>query len=146
MRIVFYNGYGIAIMDPDAPTDDVDLIVSNADLGLAGEGELREDFCKGLGISWSDGAANVYRDNDSGLEFAYPASWIEGAADSPVRPCSKCLVFGPAQAAQSYGIRWFIGHYPEGCPSPFCVMGNGRQQLSEPRIFAVDGHDASQID
>ncbi len=144
-RIVFYNGYGIAIMDQDAPPDDVDLIISNAGLGLAEEGELREDLCEGLGISWTAGA-NVYRSDHIGLEFAYPSSWIEGAADSPVRPCSECLVFGPAQTAQPYGIRWFFRQYPEGCPSPACVMGNGRRQLTEPRTFDVDGREASQID
>ncbi|MCH7488200.1 MAG: PD40 domain-containing protein, partial [Chloroflexi bacterium] len=55
-RIAFYNGHGIAIKDPDAPTDDIDLIVSNAGLGLAEEGELREDLCEGLGILWAAGA------------------------------------------------------------------------------------------
>ncbi|MCH8026147.1 MAG: PD40 domain-containing protein [Chloroflexi bacterium] len=144
-RIAFYDGIGIVIKNPDITADETGLIVTNAELGLAEEGELREDLCEGLGISWAAGA-NVYRADHIGLEFAYPSSWIEGAADSPVRPCSECLVFGPAQAAQPYGIRWFFRNYPEGCPSPACVMGNGRRQLSEPRTFDVYGHEASQID
>ena len=144
-RIAFYDGIGIVIKNPDITADETGLIVTNADLGLAEEGELREDLCKGLGISWV-GGTNVYRADHIGLEFAYPAAWIEGAADSPVRPCSECLVFGPAQAAQPYGIRWFFRQYPEGCPSPSCVMGNGRRQLDEPHTFDVDGREASQID
>ncbi len=142
-RIAFYNGIGIVIMDPSAP-DDIELVVSNVDLGAHDE-LPNQALCKGLGISWAAGA-NVYFADHIGLEFAYPSWWIEDAADSPVRPCSECLVFGPAQAAQPYGIRWFFREYPEGCASPACVMGNGRQQLSEPRTFAVDGREASQID
>ncbi len=53
-RFAFYNGFGIALKDADAPPDDVDLIVTNADLEIVAEGSgPREDLCFGLGISWS---------------------------------------------------------------------------------------------
>lgn len=44
------------IKNPDITADETGLIVSNADLGLTADGELREDLCEGLGISWTAGA------------------------------------------------------------------------------------------
>ncbi len=53
-QMAFYNGFGIALKDADAPPDDVDLIVTNAELEIVAEGSgPREDLCDGLGISWS---------------------------------------------------------------------------------------------
>lgn len=53
-RIAFYDGFGIALKDPAAPPDDVELIVTNADLEILFDGSgPREDLCFGLGISWS---------------------------------------------------------------------------------------------
>ena len=57
-RIAFYNGDGIALKDSDARPDDVELIVSNADIDVVvDEDGLGEDVCRGLGISWSANAA-----------------------------------------------------------------------------------------
>lgn len=56
-RFAFYNGFGIALKDPDAPVDDVELIVTNADLDIIADGSgPRENLCAGLGISWSANA------------------------------------------------------------------------------------------
>ena len=122
-QMAFYNGDGIALKDPDAPPEDVDVIVSNADLGVVPDDDgLRADSCIGLGISWSANAAvpeteggpapsssptdetNLYRDENLGLEFLIPNSWDSGAAPMPYFSCFECLILGPTPAAPPYGV------------------------------------------
>ncbi|MCH8009400.1 MAG: PD40 domain-containing protein [Chloroflexi bacterium] len=122
-RFAFYNGEGIALKSPDAPLDDVDLIVTNADLDIIDDASgPREDVCFGLGISWSADAAigiaatpelsssptaetSFYRDEDLGIEFAIPGSWEDGAAGMPYASCFGCLIMGPREGSSPpYGI------------------------------------------
>ena len=129
--IAFYNGDGIALNDPDTPPDDVDLIVTNADLGLEDPlpSQLEESepgiACFGLGISWSANAAvpeseagpapsssltaetKLYRDEDLGIEFEIPDSWDTGAAPMPYFSCFGCLILGPTGAAPPYGVAFY---------------------------------------
>ncbi|MCI0778283.1 MAG: hypothetical protein J4N95_08875, partial [Chloroflexi bacterium] len=128
---VFYNGFGIALKDPDAPVEDVDLIVTNAALGVTLEehevanpdGHLTQP-CFGLGISWSASAAfgaaatpelsssataetTLYRDEGLSIEFDLPNSWDDGAAPMPYASCFTCLILGPIGAEPPYGISIF---------------------------------------
>ncbi len=130
-QIVFYNGDGIALNDPDTPPDDVDLIVTNADLGLEDPlpSQLEESepgiACFGLAISWSANAAvpeseaglapsssstaetKLYRDENLGLEFLIPNSWDSGVAPMPYFSCFECLILGPTGAAPPYGVAFY---------------------------------------
>ena len=130
-QIAFYNGDGIALKDPDASPEDVDLIISNADLGLEDPlpSQLEESdpgiACFGLGISWSANAAvpeseagpapssspttetKLYRDEDLGIEFVLPDSWDSGAAPMPYFSCFGCLILGPTGAAAPYGVAFY---------------------------------------
>ena len=124
-QIAFYSGSGIALKDPDAAPDDVDLIVTNADLGLEGllpshlEETLPESACFGLGISWSSNAGSPeqtesstarglflrpFRDENLGIEFEIPDSWDDGAAPMPYFSCFECSILGPASASPPYGV------------------------------------------
>ena len=127
-QMAFYNGDGIALKDPDASPDDVDVIVTNADLGLEDPlpSQLEENeqgiACFGLGISWSANAAvpeseagpapsfsltaetKLYRDEDLGIEFEIPELWDPGAAPMPYATCFDCFIVGPPDASPPYGI------------------------------------------
>ncbi|MCH7580519.1 MAG: hypothetical protein IIB22_09775, partial [Chloroflexi bacterium] len=128
---VFYNGFGIALKDPDAPVEDVDLIVTNAALGVTLEehevanpdGHLTQP-CFGLGISWSADAAigigttpelssspadgtRLYRSERLDIEFALPDSWTGAGVPMPYATCGGCLVLGPIGAEPPYGISIF---------------------------------------
>ncbi len=168
-RFAFYNGFGIALKDPDALPNDVELIVTNADLSIADDASgPREDLCAGLGISWSTNAAvpelgesvslsvlsyRSFRSEDLGIEFDLPDSWEGGAGNMPYASCFGCLVIGPSGAAPPYGIAIFdttrdfsgpeCGNDFGGCP----VMGSfGIRTLTdgEETMLTVAGLPAAQ--
>ena len=109
--------------------DDVDLILTNAELGITRgqheavgpDGRLTQ-VCFGLAISWSADAAvpeleesvsisvlsySSFRDEGLGIEFDLPNSWDDGATPMPYASCFTCLVLGPIGAEPPYGISIF---------------------------------------
>ena len=125
-RIAFYNGFGIALKEADAPVEDVDLILTNAELGITRgqheavgpDGRLTQ-VCFGLGISWSANATisaattpspsppdgtELYRSELFDVEFLMPDSWGAGAARMPYATCSECKLLGPLDVSPPYGI------------------------------------------
>jgi DNA-binding CsgD family transcriptional regulator len=96
-------------------------------------------------VSWWS-AVKTYDDVDLGLVFQYPVPWAEGAPDSPVRPCLGCVVFGPPDADEPYGIRLYAQALTEDCTSAGCLVGNGRRQLGAVREVELDGRDGLRID
>ena len=170
-RIAFYNGFGIALKDPDAPPGDVDLIVTNADLDISDDGSgPREDLCFGLGISWSADAAisigttpelssspadgtRLYRSERLDIEFALPDSWTGAGVPMPYATCGGCLVLGPIGAEPPYGISIFetvgdlsgpeCGNKFGGCPI-MAYFGIRGLRNGEETPLTVAGVDAAQ--
>ena len=95
----------------------------------------------------SDSAeANVYRDEELGIGFRYPGSWMEGAQPKPFRPCSGCTILGPAQPPHPYGIRLFVGTLPAEACGPGCYVPSiGHAQEGPERALTVARREARQV-
>ena len=160
-QIAFYSGSGIALKDPDAAPDDVDLIVTNADLGLEGllpsqlEETLPESACFGLGISWSSNAGSPeqtesstarglflrpFHDENLGIEFELANSWHEGAAPMPYFSCFDCVTLGPADASPPYGVTITQVTELSGNCAEFPRCGTGAGVFAANRTF-FDGEE-----
>lgn len=96
-------------------------------------------------LSWA-GGAKAYEDQALGIGLEYPATWIEGAPASPVRPCAGCTVFGPPDAVEPHGVRLYAHELPDGCDSAGCLVGNGRRQAGDVRDVEVAGHSGLRVD
>jgi hypothetical protein len=152
-RIAFYDGFGIAIKDVEAPPGAQELIVPNERLGITPEthtvvgpeGHITA-VCAGLGISWWS-PTKTYLDEELGVEIEYPATWAEGAPDAPFRPCTTCVIFGPPHAAHPYGVRLLTAPWMEGClPGCYIIGSIGRAQESPEETLSIDGRPASRVE
>jgi len=88
---------------------------------------------------------SVVHNEDLGIEFKYPSSWVEGTRPSPYVSCFGCTVVGPAEAAHPYGIQLFRESLSKGC-GVTCYVGNRALPEGEERSLTVGGRDASQVE
>ncbi len=94
--------------------------------------------------------ARFYEDRNLGVEFSYPAGWIEGAVPTPYASCEVCAVFGPDDAAHPHGVQVFSVEIPgdagEGEWPVTAFVGNRALPQGEERALSLGGRDARQLD
>jgi len=87
----------------------------------------------------------LFHDEGLGIEFEYPASWVETAMPSPYVSCSGCITLGLAGAAHPYGVQLFTESLDKGCGAT-CYVGNRALPRGEERSLVVAGRDATQVE
>lgn len=104
----------------------------------------------------ADGSAEpkVYRDEELGIEFEYPAFWVEGAEPMPYASCLGCAVFGPRDAPHPYGVQLITldvdlagpecGNRFGGCPVTALTGGIRVLPQGEESRFLLAGHSATR--